>query len=202
MSKIEQLISEIEAYIDECKPQPFTNNKKIIVEKDVIDELLVELRMRTPDEIKKYQKIISNKDAILSDAKMQADSMLSEASKQTTELINEHEIMRRAYEQANQLMEQASAQAQAIVDNAVKDANNIREGAVRYTDEMLKSLQTIISHTMENTQSKFQSYMTSMQGTYDIVTANRRELRGDETAEAAATTESIQMEPQTASEEQ
>ena len=67
MSKIEQLISEIEAYIDECKPQPFTNNKKIIVEKDVIDELLVELRMRTPDEIKKYQKIISNKDAILSD---------------------------------------------------------------------------------------------------------------------------------------
>ena len=67
---------------------------------------------------------------------------------------------------------------------------------------MLKSLQTIISHTMENTQSKFQSYMTSMQGTYDIVTANRRELRGDETAEAAATTESIQMEPQTASEEQ
>ena len=151
MSKIEQLISEIEAYIDECKPQPFTNNKKIIVEKDVIDELLVELRMRTPDEIKKYQKIISNKDAILSDAKMQADSMLSEASKQTTELINEHEIMRRAYEQANQLMEQASAQAQAIVDNAVKDANNIREGAVRYTDEMLKSLQTIISHTMENT---------------------------------------------------
>ena len=128
--------------------------------------------------------------------------MLSEASKQTTELINEHEIMRRAYEQANQLMEQASAQAQAIVDNAVKDANSIREGAVRYTDEMLKSLQTIISHTMENTQSKFQSYMTSMQGTYDIVTANRRELRGDETAEAAATTETIQMEPQTASEEQ
>ena len=28
MSRIEQLISEIEAYIDECKPQPFSNNKR------------------------------------------------------------------------------------------------------------------------------------------------------------------------------
>ena len=29
-----------------------------------MDELLRELRMKTPDEIKRYQKIIANKDAI------------------------------------------------------------------------------------------------------------------------------------------
>lgn len=178
MSRIEELISEIEAYIDECKVQPFSNNKRIIVEKDVIDELLVELRLRTPDEIKKYQKIISNKEAILEDAKHQAESMVSKATVQTKELIDEHEIMRRAMDQANQLLEQASAQAQKLVDDAVAESNAIKESAVRYTDEILKSLQTIISHTMENTQSRFQSYMNSMQGSFDIVTANRRELSG------------------------
>ena len=180
MSKIEELISEIEDYIDSCKAQPFSNNKKIIVDKDIIDDLLVDLRLRVPDEIKKYQKIISSRDSILSDAKAKADSLLNAANKQTDELINEHEIMRRALEQSNQLIEQANAQAQAIVDNATTDANGIREASVRYTDEMLKSLQTIISHSMENTQNKFASFMTSMQGTYDIVMVNRRELRPDD----------------------
>lgn len=64
MSKIEQIITEIEEYIDNCKFQPLSTSK-IIVNKDDIDELLAELRLRTPDEIKKYQKIIANKDAIL-----------------------------------------------------------------------------------------------------------------------------------------
>ena len=63
-SRIEQLIDEIETYIDNCKYQPFSNTK-IIVDKEEIDELLRELRMKTPDEIKRYQKIISNKEAIL-----------------------------------------------------------------------------------------------------------------------------------------
>ena len=60
-SKIEQLIDDIEVYIDSCKYQPLSSSK-IIVNKEEIDELLRELRMNTPDEIKRYQKIISNKE--------------------------------------------------------------------------------------------------------------------------------------------
>ena len=59
-SKIEQIITEIEEYIDNCKFQPLSTTK-IVVNKDDIDELLAELRLRTPDEIKKYQKIIEFK---------------------------------------------------------------------------------------------------------------------------------------------
>ena len=126
MSRIEQLISDIEAYIDNCKYQPFSNNK-IIVDKDQLEDMLSELRLKTPDEIKKYQKILNNKDAIISDAKEQAESILNAAQIQTEELINEHEIMQRAYAQANQLIEQATAQAQRILDSATEDANTGRQ---------------------------------------------------------------------------
>lgn len=78
-----------------------------------------------------------------------ADAMLAEATAQTNELVNEHEIMQRAYAQANEIIEQAQAQAQTIVDNAVADANSVRQGSIQYTDDMLKSLQTIMNHTME-----------------------------------------------------
>ena len=66
--------------------------------------LLRELRMKTPDEIKRYQKIIANRDAILADAKAKADAMIEEAQVQTTELVSEHEIMQQAYAQANEIV--------------------------------------------------------------------------------------------------
>ncbi len=93
-SRIEQIIEEIEEYIDSCKFQPLSTTK-IIVNKDQMDELLRELRMKTPDEIKRYQKIIANKDAILADAQAKADGMIQEAQIQTNELVSEHEIMQR-----------------------------------------------------------------------------------------------------------
>ena len=171
MSRIEQLINEIEEYIDSCKFQPLSTTK-IIVNKEELDELLVELRLRIPDEIKQYQKIISNQDAILSDAHSKADAMLAEATAQTNELVNEHEIMQRAYAQANEIIEQA----QTIVDNAVADANSVRQGSIQYTDDMLKSLQTIMNHTMEGAQGRFDAFMNSMKSSYDIVSSNRKEL--------------------------
>lgn len=225
MSRIEQLISEIEEYIDSCKSQALSKSK-IIVNKEEMEELLVELRMRIPDEITKYQKIISQQQTILNDARSQSDAMLSEAkaqadamiaqateqansmvsqaseeansmvaqaNEQTTEMINEHEIMQRAYSHAEEVISQANIQAQAIVDAAVNDANNIRQGSIQYTDDMLRSLQTILNHTMDNAKGRFDAFMSSMQSSYDIVSVNRNELSGgivkEENAEAAAAVE-------------
>ena len=177
MSRIEQIINEIEEYIESCKFQPLSNTK-ILVNKEEIEELLVELRLRIPEEIKKYQKIISNQDAILQEARSQADAMVAKATAQTNELVNEHEIMQRAYAEAEGIIQNAQAQAQAIVDNAVGEANGIRQGAVQYTDDMLRSLQTIIKHSMDEAQSRFDSFASSLQSSDDIVSSNRNELAG------------------------
>ncbi len=204
-SRIEQMIEEIESYIDSCKPQPLSGGRKIIVDRDEIEDLLVELRMRTPDEIKKYQKIITNKEAILSDAKKQAEkmvteartqaeAMLADAGKQKAELIDQHEIMQRAYAQANDIVNEASVQAQQLLDSAVEDADSIRMGAISYTDDMLQSLQTIISHTMETANKTFASFADSMQSSYDVVTSNRSELAGGVVEENEASDEDEETE--------
>ena len=175
-----------------------------------MEELLVELRLRTPDEIKKYQKIISNKEAILSttqeeadqivgnaraeadnilaQAHAQAEMILAEAEQHTAEMVSEHEIMQQAYQQANEIVEQANGQAQQIINDSVTDSDNIREGAIRYTDDMLKSLQSIINHAMEQTTDKFNAFIDSLQSTNDIVKNNRSELQVPQ-AEAASTVE-------------
>ena len=77
------------------------NTKKLDDAKEELEELLVELRLRIPDKIKKYQKIISQQDTILGEAQAQADAMMEEAKKQadslvaradeqTSEMVNEH----------------------------------------------------------------------------------------------------------------
>ena len=184
-SRIEQLIDEIEEYIDGCKYQPFSNSK-IIVDKEEIDELLRELRMKTPDEIKRYQKIISNKEAILNDARAKAESLINEATLHTNELINEHEIMQQAYAQANEVVTMATHQAQEILDNATIEANNMRQAAMQYTDGILANVDNLLSQTMKITQDHYESFMGAMTHYSDIVNANRVELNPPEADEFLA----------------
>jgi hypothetical protein len=51
-SKMEQIIEEIEEYIDGCKFQPLSSTK-IIVNKEELEELIAELRAKTPEEVNK-----------------------------------------------------------------------------------------------------------------------------------------------------
>lgn len=174
-SKIEQIIDEIQDYIDNCKYAALSNTK-IVVSKDEIDELLRELRMKTPEEIKRYQKIISNRDAIIEDAKMKADAMLQEATIQTNELVSEHEIMQQAYAQANEIVRQATEKAQAILDSATSDANAIRGGAIQYTDDMLGSLHNIVSHAMDSASAKYDNLIYELKRTCEIIDTNKASL--------------------------
>ena len=174
-SRIEQIIEEIEEYVDSCKFQPLSSTK-IVVNKEELEELLRELRMKTPDEIKRYQKIISNKDAILADAQQKADAIIADAQAKAERIVSESEVMQKALEQSHQLLDDTNAQAQDLIDNATNDSNNIRLSAISYTDEMLENLEKIMTHSIESAGQKYNNYIKSIQSCLDIVTQNRAEL--------------------------
>ena len=195
-SRIEQLIDEIEEYIDGCKYQPLSNSK-IIVNKEEIDELLRELRMKTPDEIKRYQKIISNKEAILSDARAKAEALINDATMHTNELINEHEIMQQAYSQANDVVKMATQQAQEILDNATIEANNMRMAAMQYTDDILANVENLISQAMRTTTDHYESFFGALNHYSDVVNTNRIELNPPEADEYSGIAEDTPKEVST-----
>lgn len=174
-SRIVELIDEIEEYIEGCKPK-FMSNTEIIVNKDEIDELLRELRMKTPDEIKRYQKVISNKEAIIKDAREKAQALIDAAAVQTNELINEHEIMQQAYAQANEVVTMASRQAQEILDNATIEANSLRSAAMQYMDDVLAHLENIIAASTQSAMSNYDSLIGSLNQYRDVIQSNRNEL--------------------------
>ncbi|MDO4478338.1 MAG: ATPase [Lachnospiraceae bacterium] len=174
-SRIEQIIEEIEEYVDSCKFQALSTTK-IVVNKEELEELLRELRLKTPDEIKRYQKIISNKDAILADAQSKADGIIANAEARARELVSQHEVTQQAYAQANATINRANQQAQGILDSATQDANNIRLSSITYTDDMLANLGDLMGSTLEDAGNKYKAFIDSLQGFYNTVNQNRAEL--------------------------
>lgn len=177
-SRIEQLIEDIYEFVESCKMYPLSSTK-VIVPKDELYDLVDELRLRTPDEIKRYQKIIANRDAILQDARDKADAMLAQAQEQTNALINEHEIMQQAYYQANDIVEQATKEAERILNSANQDAKEIREGAIAYADDMLGDVERILMNAFDSTKTKYESVLESLKGNLEIVMNNKKELAPD-----------------------
>lgn len=174
-SRIEQLIDEIEEYIDNCKYKAFSTDV-IMVNKAEIDDLLRELRMKTPEEIKRYQKIISNKEAILNDARQKAQALIDNAEVQTTELVSEHQIMQEAYAQAENIVAMATQQAQEVIDNAMIEANSMKSAAMQYTDSMLANLENILKQSIEISTRDYNTMIGHLQEIDHIVTTNRAEL--------------------------
>ena len=183
-SRIEQIIDDIDEFIESCKYQPLSTTK-IVVNKEEMEELLRELRLKTPDEIKRYQKIISNKDAILEDAQSKADAIIADAQARAQELVTQHEIMQKAYAQANDTVNAANKQAQEILDSATQDANSIRLSAITYTDDMMANIGTVLSDTLEDAGGKYKGFIDALQSCLDVVNQNRQEL-APQTAQAAA----------------
>lgn len=174
-SRIEQLIEDIYEFVESCRMQPLSTTK-VIVPKDELYDLLDELRLRTPDEIKRYQKIIANRDAIIADAEEKAAAIISEAGEKARSLVDNNEIMQLAYDQANAMVNKATADAERILADANNDANQIRTGALEYTDEMLTDVENILNNAYESTKSKYDNLLGAIRGNLDIVRNNKKEL--------------------------
>ena len=184
-SRIEQIIEEIEEYVENCRYQPLSTTK-IIVNKEEIEELLRELRLKTPDEIKRYQKIIGNKDAILADAEAKAGNIIEEAKAQAEKLMDSTDIMKQANARAYDTVNEANRQAQGIIDAAQEDANNIRTSAITYTDQLLANISGVLGNALADVGDKYKQLNSTLQDYHDLVNQNRSQLSPMENSASAS----------------
>ena len=175
MSRIEQIIDDIETFINGCKMVPLSSSK-IAVNKEEMKEYLAALREEIPVEIKQYQRVLSNQEAIIADAKLQASSIVANANRMTEELTNEHEIMQKAYARAEEMIQEAQLRAEDIVNNATAEANDVKTAAIQYTDELLSNVQSMLQSSLGGAQSKFDQFTSDLRLTIRTIDQNRNDL--------------------------
>ncbi len=134
--EILDLLDALEDKVERCMAVPFTH--KGLVNKEELLDLLQEIRMKFPDEMKQAKWVKEERQRIIADAQREAQAIVKGAEDKIVTLIDEHEITKQAYEQANQIIQKAQAHA-----------HELRMGGNQYADEVLKGLEDTLISTVE-----------------------------------------------------
>ncbi len=92
--EILKLIDEIEDIIENGSSVPFSS--KVMIDADEIYDIISEIRIKLPDEIKQANWIKQERQRILAEAQKEADTIVSEAELRLQELIEEDEITKKS----------------------------------------------------------------------------------------------------------
>ena len=176
-SRIEQKIEDIYSFVESCKMQRLSATR-VIVPKDELYDLLDDLRRDIPAEIKRYRKILNQRDAILDDANTKAQAMLADAKEQYKALVED--IMQQAYQQAEKTVNEANQRAQEILNDARKQAEEIGSGAIYYTSDLLTMAEKTIQAAYTNTINNSKVLEKSLKEYLDTVRTNKAELVVDQ----------------------
>jgi len=185
-SRIEQMIEDIYDYLDSCSSSLFSQGK-ITVSRDRLYELLDELKLRTPDEIRRYQKIINNRDAIIKDAEAKAAQILQDAEERAKQMVSESEIMIRVTNEAQQFVNQTYAEAERIKREAEEEAEfkrnaaeedsaALRDGALNYAKEKISIIENLFLNAFEVMENKNRTMLETLQDNIAVIGDNKRVL--------------------------
>ena len=177
MEKIEVNIIELLEYLEELietAPKVPITGKSVVDKKEfleVIDQIINYL----PDQLKKAQWIMTEKDRILGDAQKEYETVKRETIEIMKQNVENHDIVKEAKIRANE-----------IIALAQRDAKAIRIGSREYSTEILGQLDREIEEKrnmlIENMQKSFESVAKEIDEnlgkTGSMIKENISELRG------------------------
>ncbi len=174
-SRIENAIDDIYNYVEDCKPSKLYPNK-VVVDRGELYDLLDELRLCAPEEIKRYQKIITNRDGILNEAQQKAEDMLTQAQQQTAQILDQNEIVQTAYQRAEEIMKQATEEAQRLVNAAASESEQMRRASLMYTNDLLTEAQKSVESSLKEMDNKYRMLNSAMKNSLQVMRNNKEEL--------------------------
>ncbi len=146
-----QLIDRLEELFNEARAVPFTHN--VVVDEDRMLEVIDQMRIVIPDEVKKAQQVLSQRDRFLAQAQEEADRTIALARDKAEQIAARDNIVVEAQRRGEQIIAQARADAEAtrrdaddyvvdtlvqLQDNLEKILNQVRNGVITVQQEQLR----------------------------------------------------------------
>jgi len=122
------LVDRLEELFNQSRPIPLTHN--VIVDEDRILEIIDQMRISIPEEVKKAQQVLAQRDRVLAQAQEEANRTIALAKQKADEVMARDAIVQAAQARAEQIITQSRA-----------DAENLRREADDYIIEALSSLE-------------------------------------------------------------
>lgn len=145
------LLETLEDLMEKSKTIPFT--EKGIVDKDEVLEIIKEIRLKLPDELKQAKWIKEERGRILQEAQKEADDIVKEAENRIIAMIDEHEITKKAYDQKAEIIATANEMSKEISNGTRDYADNILANLEVAINDIGTSLNEAI-RTIENNRKE------------------------------------------------
>lgn len=162
------LLETLEDLLEKSKSIPFSS--KSIVDKEEMLDLIKEIRLKLPDELKQAKWIKEERQRILVEAQKEADGIVKEAENRIIAMIDEHEITRKAYDQKTQ-----------IIETANEMSREISKGTKEYADNLLLNMENVLNDTLQKLGTNMSEAMNLMQvsleDTIKTIENSRKELK-------------------------
>lgn len=129
------LIDRLEEILNESRPLPFTHN--IFVDEDRVLDLIDQMRVAIPEEVKKAQQLLAQRDRLLAQAQEEANRTLALAREKSEQLVERDSIT-----------QAAQARAEQIVANAKADIEGTRREADQYALDTLTRLEIELDRSL------------------------------------------------------
>ncbi|MFN2134763.1 MAG: hypothetical protein ACK2UK_02335 [Candidatus Promineifilaceae bacterium] len=154
---IQQLVDRLEQVINDSARVPLS--AYLMVNEDKIFNIVDQLRVTVPDEIKRANRIESEKERILAQAHEEAERIRELAKQEAAELVKREVITSSAQQRADHILERARRDAQGLrveADAYVVDAlNRLEEDLLRSLAVVRNGLQSIqADHEQEQIEEK------------------------------------------------
>lgn len=133
------LLETLEDILENSKNMPFSS--KCIVDKEELLDIIKEIRLKLPDELKQAKWVKEERQRILVEAQKEADDIVKEAENRIISMIDEHEITRKAYEQKAEIIETANEMSREISKGTKDYADSILEGIETALEDALNVIQ-------------------------------------------------------------
>jgi hypothetical protein len=143
---ITNIIDRLDALVNTSRRMPATRNR--LVDEEKIVKLLEQLRLAIPQDMRSAQEVIEKKDAILTQAQLDARRIRNEAEEEFAARLDENELLVAARGQAEAVSEETERKATRLMEQVESEVRRNRADADSYVIETLRNLEREASNVL------------------------------------------------------
>jgi cell division septum initiation protein DivIVA len=148
---IDELIDVLYGMVEEAWSMPLGRDK-CVVERERVLDILDELRVNLPGEIKAARDVVEKRNDLLAEGKREAESIRKQAEEKASQLLNNSELVNQAKQKANE-----------IVSGAEQKSRELKNAASTYCDDILRQTEETVTGALSDLRQIRQQFLSAVQ---------------------------------------
>jgi len=152
MNNIDEILEQMDELINKSASVPFANNK-MIIDGERLRELIDDIRLNIPQEIKRAKLIDFDCERIVKEAEQKAEQIVQRAEERAKTLVSNDAIVKEAKQRSMEIVSQAQARSKEI-----------KSATSRYVEKMLQDAENYFTRGLQDVKKTSQAISSVKNG--------------------------------------